>query len=72
MCVLNLVLHTVALVKNKLKYLCHKAINPSDKSTDYFADFAIHSIIVGLSGSRAQYEMQRSWCSNPAIGAGML
>ena len=77
MCVLNLVLHTVASVKqNKLKYLCRKTINPSDKSTDYFVDIAVHGIIVRLSGSRlgsrAQYDMQRSWCSNPAVGGEML
>ena len=73
MCVLNLVLHIVALVKqNILKYLCHKAINPSDKTTDYFVDFAVHSIILRLSGSRTQDDMQRSWCSNPAIGGEML
>ena len=62
-----------SLVKNnELTDLCHKAINPSDKATDYFVDFAVHSIILRLSGSRTHDYMQRSWCSNPAIGGEML
>jgi hypothetical protein len=27
------------------------AINPSDETTDYYFDLAVHSIILGFSGS---------------------